>query len=201
MANINNNFVVQTGLTVGAVTISAANGDINSTGNLTVGNTTISSNGTVTVGSTIIHGTTGDITVSGNLNVSGSTVSATPGTGDFTTLSAANVSVGSTSITSTVTTTTSTTLTAIATVPMAACRSAMFTVQGYDATGSKNHTCTILAVNNGTTASSVEYGSVDIGGQTATFSVGVGAGSMELFATPTSSNSTVFKVTTTATSA
>ena len=68
MANIDENFVVKTGLTVGPTVITAATGDVVTTGNVQVGNTVINgSTGTVTVGPTTINGTTGAINTTANV--------------------------------------------------------------------------------------------------------------------------------------
>lgn len=75
MANINENFEVQTGLQVGNTTIVAATGDITGGGNLTVGSTTITSGGSVmTVGGTVINGTTGAITTTGNITTTAGSI-------------------------------------------------------------------------------------------------------------------------------
>ena len=74
-------------------------------------------------------------------------------------------------------------------------RSATFIIQGYDATGAKYQCTNIIAVHNGATATSTEYGDVNAGGQTGTFSVDYNSGNLRLLVTPTSANSTIFKVT------
>ena len=74
-------------------------------------------------------------------------------------------------------------------------RSANYIIQGADATGAKYQTTNIIAIHSGSTASYTEYGSVDSGGQTGTFSVDYHSGAIRLLVTPTSTHSTVFKVT------
>lgn len=97
---------------------------------------------------------------------------------------------------STNTITTSTTSgTVIASISATASRSAEFLIQAVDATGAKYHVCKLQAIHNGVSASWVEYGSIDIGGQAATYSVNLVSGTLQLVATPTTANSTVFKVT------
>jgi len=78
-------------------------------------------------------------------------------------------------------------------------RSAECIIQGYDAIGSKFHTAKMIAVHNGTIANSTEYSSIDIGGVTGLFSADVSGGLMRILVTPSSANSTVFKITITAT--
>jgi len=86
MANIDENFVVKTGLTVGPTTITTATGDIVTTGNVSIGNTVIDgTSGNITIGTTTIDGTTGAITTTGNITttagnfVIGTTVMAPTG--------------------------------------------------------------------------------------------------------------------------
>ena len=74
-------------------------------------------------------------------------------------------------------------------------RSADFQIQATDATGTKYHAVTIKAIHNGTTAVHTEYAALNIGGECATFNVDYSSGNLRLLCTPTSANSTVFKVT------
>lgn len=74
-------------------------------------------------------------------------------------------------------------------------RSAEFVIQGYDATGAKYQCTHITAVHNGSAATYTEYGDVNVGGQTGTFSVDYSSSNMRLLVTPASTNSTIFKVT------
>ena len=68
MANINENFVVKTGLEVGPTVITAATGNLTTTGNIQVGNTVIDGvTGNITVGATTINGTTGEIRTTANV--------------------------------------------------------------------------------------------------------------------------------------
>jgi hypothetical protein len=172
--------------------------------------TSLGVTGTVTAGS-LSGPLTGNVT--GNVSGTAATVTtaAQPAITSVGTLTSLTVSGTSTvgTVTNGISTTASSTLTtasvsqvALVSLPVATYRSAEFIIQGYDATGGKNHTVSLLAVNNGSTsANSVEYGSVDVGGQTATFTVSIVSGNMQLLVTPASANSTVFKVTTFATAA
>lgn len=74
-------------------------------------------------------------------------------------------------------------------------RSAEFQIQATDATGSKYHTATIKALHNGTSAVHTEFSSLNIGGVCATFNADYSGGNLRLLCTPSSVNSTVFKIT------
>jgi len=74
-------------------------------------------------------------------------------------------------------------------------RSAEFQIQATDTTGSKYHTATIKALHNGTSAVHTEFSSLNIGGVCATFNVDYSGGNLRLLCTPSSVNSTVFKIT------
>jgi len=74
-------------------------------------------------------------------------------------------------------------------------RSAEFQIQATDVTGSKYHTATIKALHNGTSAVHTEFSSLNIGGVCATFNVDYSGGNLRLLCTPSSVNSTVFKIT------
>lgn len=76
-------------------------------------------------------------------------------------------------------------------------RSAEFNIQAVDSAGNKLHTTKVIAIHNGVSANSTEFGSVNIGGVCATFTVDYSSGNMRLLCTPTSANSTVFKITST----
>jgi hypothetical protein len=68
------NFVVGKGLTVGTTTINAITGEINTTSNITVGNTIINgTTGNITIGNTTIDGSTGAI-ITSNLVVGSTSV-------------------------------------------------------------------------------------------------------------------------------
>ena len=105
MANIDENFVVKTGLTVGPTTITA------STGNVQVGGTVINgTTGDITVGSTVINGTTGAISTNANVTtqsnfIVGSTVLSPSGAVSTSNIIATggtlnNVSIGGTTASS-----------------------------------------------------------------------------------------------------
>lgn len=74
-------------------------------------------------------------------------------------------------------------------------RSAEFQIQATDSISGKYHTSSIKAIHNGSTVSFTEYAIMNIGGLCASFNVDYSGGNMRLLCTPTSSNSTVFKIT------
>ena len=74
-------------------------------------------------------------------------------------------------------------------------RSAEFQIQASDSTGSKYHSATVKAIHNGSSASYTEYAALNVGGECATFSVDYSGGNLRLLCTPSSANSTVFKIT------
>jgi len=90
--------------------------------------------------------------------------------------------------------TTSTTPAVIASMPIATYRSATFEVQAVNSTGGKYHRTNISFIHNGSTSDSLEFGSINIGGLCATYTTQLNAGNVEIIATPTSANSTIFKI-------
>ena len=93
-------------------------------------------------------------------------------------------------------TTTTLTATTLLSVSSTIFRSAEFIVQGSDVTGTKFTTAKILAIQDGTTTSYTEYGAISLGGLAGTFSVtNPSTGTFLLQVTPTSTNSTTWKVT------
>ena len=89
-------------------------------------------------------------------------------------------------------TTTATTQVALLSLDLSVYRSAEYTIQVTE--GSNYHVTKILAIHNGTTASHNEYGTLNIGSSLATFNVDISGSNLRLLATPTGTNSTVFKV-------
>lgn len=78
-------------------------------------------------------------------------------------------------------------------------RSVDFIVQAVDAVSGKFHTAKLLVVHNGSTADYTEYGTINVGGACGVFSVSFATGILSLMVTPSSANSTIFKVFATAT--
>lgn len=95
----------------------------------------------------------------------------------------------------TVTTTATTADQVLVSLAGASYRSAEFQIQATDVTSSKYHTVTIKALHNGTSAVHTEFSSLNIGGVCATFNVDYSGGNLRLLCTPSSVNSTVFKIT------
>ena len=89
-------------------------------------------------------------------------------------------------------TTTSTSQTAILSLPIATYRSAEYTIQVTE--GTKYHVTKVLAIHDGTNVTFNEYGTLTTSTSLSTFALDVNSGNMRLFATPASTNSTVFKV-------
>lgn len=122
-------------------------------------------------------------------NSSGTTVFYVSGSGE----------IGLGSVSSIMTSTLTTTSTSVATlmsVSSTLFRAAEFTIQGVDTVGTKYHTAKINAVHNGSASSHVEYGAINVGGITGIFDVtDPSAGTFSLQVTPSSTNSTVWKVT------
>lgn len=100
------------------------------------------------------------------------------------------------SIQTSVVTTSTTSTTTLMSVSTSSFRSAEFIVQGTDMTGGKYSQTKILAVHNGSVSNHTIYGSVSIGSIAGTFDVtDPSGGSFSLRVTPTTTNSTVWKVT------
>ena len=88
----------------------------------------------------------------------------------------------------------------LASIPTANFRSAIFSIQAYDATSGKFHLTTISAIHNvpyGTTVDFVEYGQVATSGVCGTYSVTYSSGNFVLSVIPVSADSTSFKIFTT----
>lgn len=93
----------------------------------------------------------------------------------------------------TVTTTATTADQVLVSLAGATYRSAEFQIQATE--GTKYHSVTVKAIHNGVTAASTEYASLNIGGVCAAFNVDYSGGNLRLLCTPSTSNSTVFKIT------
>ena len=84
----------------------------------------------------------------------------------------------------------------IATISATIIRAVEFYITAVDATGAKYNVAKVLAIHNGTTVDSTEYGRVNINGTCGTFTADYSASTIRLLVTPSTTNSTVFKVTT-----
>ncbi len=189
------------------------------TGNTWIGGT-LSLGGTFVGG--VITGSTFNVATNGNVTVGASSLTITASNGNLTssgTLSSVNLSVSTTATlpatsmtsatitgttsfnsltdiqTATLTTTSTTANQVIASVPTSTYRSVEYIIQGVDSTSLKYHSSTIKAVHDGTNVSFTEYASAaTANGLTGSFNVAISGGNLQLQVTPSTSNSTVFKV-------
>ena len=144
-----------------------------------------------------------DLTFSGGIIGMSSSSTATNLSGGY--VNATNVAVNGlltidsyAVMTSNSTTTTSVSPIVLVSLATATDRSAEISIQGVDSAGGKYHYVKILIVQNGSTVGYTEYGAVNLGGLTSTFTAAINGGNMQLIATPTSTSSTTFKTVVTA---
>ncbi len=175
------------------------------TGNTTIGNPSTPGSGILNVVGDVnvntnkfnVTAASGNTTIAGTLSVAGSSTLATASSTAFTattSLTTPIINNGEVSSSTTITTTTAVTQVPVATVAIATYRSAEFQVQATDTTGSKWHKVSINAIHDGTNINSAEYGGVILGSACATFDFDISGGNLRLLATPSSANSTTFKV-------
>ena len=165
-------------ITVG--TVSASSGSIS--GNWTVG-------GTLTYEDVSNIDAVGIITAQQDIHV-GAGVSAV---GIITAKSGIDLgSPGVVTLSSDTLTSTSTSANTVSSISATLNRSATFQVQV--TRGTQYHMTTINVIHNGTVAFLSEYGTIFTGESLATFSADINSGSLRLRVTPTSSDSTTFKI-------
>jgi hypothetical protein len=138
-----------------------------------------------------------DAIISGNLSVAGTITSLDQNdilaTGIITASSGVDLGdPGIVTLSSDTLTTTSTSADTVASVSATVNRSATFQVQV--TRGTQYHMTTINVIHNGTEAFISEYGSIITGQSLATFSADISGGNLRLRVTPTSTASTVFKL-------
>jgi len=138
-----------------------------------------------------------DAIISGNLSVAGTITSLDQSDILATGIITASVGVdlgdpGIITLSSDTLTTTSTSQDTISSISATVNRSATFQVQV--TRGSEYHVTTINVVHNGTTAFLSEFGTIRTGSVLATFDADISGGNLRLRATPTTSASTVFKL-------
>jgi len=138
-----------------------------------------------------------DAIISGNLSVAGTITSLDQNdilaTGIITASSGVNLGdPGIVTLSSDTLTTTSTNADTISSVSATVNRSATFQVQV--TRGTQYHMTTINVIHNGTVAFMSEYGTIRTGAVLATFDADINSGNLRLRATPTSADSTVFKL-------
>jgi hypothetical protein len=193
-----------TGNVTGAGTLATVNSNVGSFGSASaVPVITVNAKGLVTSVTTtavagvsnVTYNTSTGVLQIDTSNGSTYTVDVGVGTSDSPTF-ATSITLNNSRLESNTTTTTATTADQVlVSLAGASYRSAEFQIQATDATGSKYHTATIKALHNGTSAVHTEFSSLNIGGVCATFNVDYSGGNLRLLCTPSSANSTVFKIT------
>ena len=138
-----------------------------------------------------------DAIISGNLSVAGTITSLDQNdilaTGIITASSGVDLGdPGIVTLSSDTLTTTSTSADTISSISATVNRSATFQVQV--TRGTQYHMTTINVIHNGTVAFMSEYGTIRTGAVLATFDADINSGNLRLRATPTSADSTVFKL-------
>ena len=138
-----------------------------------------------------------DAIISGNLSVAGTITSLDQNdilaTGIITASSGVDLGdPGIVTLSSDTLTTTSTSADTISSISATVNRSATFQVQV--TRGTQYHMTTINVIHNGTVAFMSEYGTIRTGAVLATFDADISGGNLRLRATPTSADSTVFKL-------
>jgi len=138
-----------------------------------------------------------DAIISGNLSVAGTITSLDQNdilaTGIITASSGVDLGdPGIVTLSSNTLTATSTSTDTVASISASVNRSATFQVQV--TRGTQYHMTTINVIHNGTVAFMSEYGTIRTGAVLATFDADINSGNLRLRATPTSADSTVFKL-------
>ena len=138
-----------------------------------------------------------DAVISGNLSVAGTITSLDQNDISVTGIMTASEGVdlgdpGIVTLSSDTLTTTSTSADTISSISATVFRSATFQVQV--TRGTQYHMTTINVIHNGTVAFMSEYGTIRTGAVLATFDADINSGNLRLRATPTSADSTVFKL-------
>ena len=138
-----------------------------------------------------------DAVISGNLSVAGTITSLDQNDISVTGIMTASAGVelgdpGIVTLSSDTLTTTSTSADTVSSISATVFRSATFQVQV--TRGTQYHMTTINVIHNGTVAFMSEYGTIRTGAVLATFDADINSGNLRLRATPTSADSTVFKL-------
>ena len=193
-----------TGNVTGAATLATVNSNVGSFGSASaVPVITVNAKGLVTSVTTtavagvsnVTYNTSTGVLQIDTSNGSTYTVDVGVGTSDSPTF-ATSITLDNSRIQSNTATTTATTADQVlVSLAGASYQSAEFQIQATDVTSSKYHTVTIKALHNGTSAVHTEFSSLNIGGVCATFNVDYSGGNLRLLCTPSSVNSTVFKIT------
>jgi uncharacterized protein YqgV (UPF0045/DUF77 family) len=192
------------GTTTATTFIGDLTGDV--TGDVTGDLTGTASNATLAVSAqgltgsptiTITNVNAVDAVISGNLSVAGTITSLDQNDISVTGIMTASEGVdlgdpGIVTLSSDTLTTTSTSADTISSISATVFRSATFQVQV--TRGTQYHMTTINVIHNGTVAFMSEYGTIRTGAVLATFDADINSGNLRLRATPTSADSTVFKL-------
>ena len=194
-----------TGITVNGTAVATSfTGDL--TGDVTGDLTGTASNATLAVSAQGLTGSPNitvtninavDTIISGNLSVAGTITSLDQNDISVTGIMTASAGVdlgdpGVVTLSSDTLTTTSTSTDTVSSISATVFRSATFQVQV--TRGTQYHMTTINVIHNGTVAFMSEYGTIRTGAVLATFDADINSGNLRLRATPTSADSTVFKL-------
>ena len=175
-----------------------SDGNQDTTGNAATSTLAVSAQGlTGSPSVTVTNVNAVDAIISGNLSVAGTITSLDQNdilaTGIITASSGVDLGdPGIVTLSSDTLTTTSTSADTISSISATVNRSATFQVQV--TRGTQYHMTTINVIHNGTVAFMSEYGTIRTGAVLATFDADVNSGNLRLRATPTSADSTVFKL-------
>ena len=175
-----------------------ADGNQDTTGNAATSTLAVSAQGlTGSPSVTVTNVNAVDAIISGNLSVAGTITSLDQNDISVTGIMTASAGVdlgdpGIVTLSSDTLTTTSTSADTISSISATVFRSATFQVQ--ITRGTQYHMTTINVIHNGTVAFMSEYGTIRTGAVLATFDADINSGNLRLRATPTSADSTVFKL-------
>ena len=175
-----------------------ADGNQDTTGNAATSTLAVSAQGlTGSPSVTVTNVNAVDAIISGNLSVAGTITSLDQNDISVTGIMTASAGVdlgdpGIVTLSSDTLTTTSTSADTISSISATVFRSATFQVQV--TRGTQYHMTTINVIHNGTVAFMSEYGTIRTGSILATFDADINSGNLRLRATPTSADSTVFKL-------
>ena len=175
-----------------------ADGNQDTTGNAATSTLAVSAQGlTGSPSITITNVNAVDAVISGNLSVAGTITSLDQNDISVTGIMTASAGVdlgdpGIVTLSSDTLTATSTSADTISSVSATVNRSATFQVQV--TRGTQYHMTTINVIHDGTNAFLSEYGTIRTGESLATFDADISGGNLRLRATPTSADSTVFKL-------
>jgi len=192
--------IFATGVTTSTTFVGDLTGDVTGDVTGTASNATLAVSAQGLTGSpniTVTNINAVDTIISGNLSVAGTITSLDQNDISVTGIMTASAGVdlgdpGIVTLSSDTLTTTSTSADTISSISATVFRSATFQVQV--TRGTQYHMTTINVIHNGTVAFMSEYGTIRTGAVLATFDADINSGNLRLRATPTSADSTVFKL-------